>query len=281
MKEYITEDLIVDEAKMLIIDSKCPYILVEGDSDKRLYGTLYSKDKVTFRRLFGWENVLKVIECANHRNVKGIAGIIDRDYHELLQDKVLNTPNLYHTDENDLEMMLLCSSAFDKFISLSANTEKVNSADECRNVIIQAAAQLGSLRYISARDEIGLSFHNMDMTKVIDKSTLNVDLINYVNKVCSRSRSQGISISVPTSQLVSKMEEALHHFHPRLLCNGHDSMAVLAVSLQKMYGNYNANEYSEERLFEALSMGYTMSIFSASNLFASLRAQWETDCEET
>lgn len=277
MKQYITAELIVDEAKMLIIDSKCPYVLVEGDSDKKLYGTLIPKAKATFRQLSGWENVVDVVKCANDRDVHGIAGIIDRDYHELLQDGVLNVPNIYHTDENDLEMMLLCSSAFDKFISLSANTEKMNSADECRNVIIQAAAHIGALRYISMRDGIGLSFQNMDMTKVIDKSTLNVNLTKYVTKVCSRSRSKGIAISESISQLVSKMEEALRHFHPKLLCNGHDGMAVLAVSLQKMYGNYNANEYSEERLLEALSMGYTMSLFSESILYNSLQELWKID----
>lgn len=270
MKEYITEDLIVDEAIMLIIDNKRPYILVEGESDKTLYGILFSKDKATFRRLSGWENVVKVVKCANGRKVNGIAGIIDRDYHELLQDGVLRIPNIYHTDENDLELMLLCSSAFDKFISLSASTEKVNSADECRNRIIQATAQLGALRYVSIRDEIGLAFHNMDMTKFVDKSTLDVDIINYINKVCARSRSQGISLceSIPT--IVAKVKEALSNFHPKQLCNGHDAMTVLAVSLQKAYGNYSTNEYSEERLFETLSMGYNMSLFSETKLFTSL-----------
>lgn len=270
MKEFITEDLIVDEAIMLISDSKSPYILVEGDSDKKLYGTLISKEKATIRQLSGWENVVKVVKCANNRNVRGIAGIIDRDYHELLQDGVLSIPNIYHTDENDLELMLIFSTSFDKFISLSANAEKVRNIDECRNKIILAAAQLGSLRYISIRDGIHLSFHNMDMSKVIDKSTLSVDVNNYVNKVCNRSRTQGIIVDVPTSQLVSEMNKALSQFNPKELCNGHDTMAVLAVSLQKVYGNYNAHEYTEERLFETLSMGYNLSLFSNSKLFSCL-----------
>lgn len=276
MKEFITEDLIVDEARMLITDSKSPYILVEGDSDKKLYGTLISKDKATIRQLSGWENVVNVVKCANKRDLHGIAGIIDRDYHELLQDEVLCIPNVYHTDENDLELMLICSSSFDKFISLSANAEKVGSVDECRKSIIRTAAQLGALRYISIRDGIHMSFHNMDMSKVIDKSTLRIDMNNYVKKICDRSRSQGILVDVSISQLVSKMEEALRRFHPKLLCNGHDTMVVLAISLQKKYGNYNANEYSEERLFEALSMGYNISLFHDSKLYSSLCALWET-----
>ena len=71
------------------------------------------------------------------------------------------------------------------------------------------------------------------------------------------------------------MKEALSHFHPKQLCNGHDTMAVLSVSLQKKYGNYNSNEYSEERLFETLSMGYSIGLFSDSNLYASICSLWE------
>jgi len=159
------------------------------------------------------------------------------------------------------------SEAFDKFIALSASNEKVVSIRQCRDLIVFASAQFGALRYVSARDALYLSFDGLKLKDFIDKSSLSVDLRKLVEKVRSRSCSKGRSIDVTVDQLVSKMNDVLREYQPNLLCNGHDTLEVLSLSLAKRFATYDMSDYPEERLFESLAMGFSREMFVKSNLY--------------
>lgn len=165
------------------------------------------------------------------------------------------------------------STAFDKFIGLTASSEKTKESD-CRKIIISAAAKLGALRYISAKSKLYLTFDGLRLRDFIDKATLDVDLQRYVEKVKDRSRSKGITVVASVDQLVAAVQETLVENSPRQLCNGHDVLDILGYSLTKRFASYDATTYPEERLYESLSMGYGKDLFEASNVFVRFRELW-------
>ena len=111
MQKYLDESSILAEAKMMYHDYHEVYILIEGKSDKVFFDTLIGKvPNIRFRPVNGWENVYNAIYKAQDESQFPIAGIIDQDYHLLLQDGIEESEQLFFTDSNDIEMMLYAYS---------------------------------------------------------------------------------------------------------------------------------------------------------------------------
>lgn len=110
MQKYIDEYTLLAEAKMMYQDCHESYILVEGKTDKIFFTVLMgSQSNIRFRPVSGWERVHKTILLAQKEGFKNILGIIDKDFHVLLQDGITENDQLFFTDSNDIEMMLFNS----------------------------------------------------------------------------------------------------------------------------------------------------------------------------
>jgi hypothetical protein len=84
MFEQMTPDAFAAEA--LFLRARYPdsaIILVEGDSDLRLFQCLLDIDIDRFINGYGKERSLKTIEVANEANIRGILCIVDADFGRL------------------------------------------------------------------------------------------------------------------------------------------------------------------------------------------------------
>lgn len=257
------EDSIKIEQKVEVITQKLAKLM--GETIQKYAEFAQSKDHTFPARAITEKNPMSV------EAIQEKLTVLEQKRNELIQNGILE-------EERDIDVrdfinsitekdMLVFSEAFDKFIALSASNEKVVSIRQCRDLIVFAAAQFGALRYVSARDALYLSFDGLKLKDFIDKSSLSVDLRKLVEKVRSRSCSKGRSIDVTVDQLVSKMNDVLREYQPNLLCNGHDTLEVLSLSLAKRFATYDMSDYPEERLFESLAMGFSREMFVKSNLY--------------
>ena len=112
MRKYIDTVSELCEARMMWESYHEAYVFVEGTSDRRFFSTILGHvPHISFRALDGWERVVSVIDLAKKAGFSYTFGIIDKDYHAVINDGFGENEQLAFTDNNDIEMMLVLSSA--------------------------------------------------------------------------------------------------------------------------------------------------------------------------
>ena len=197
MQKYIDEYTLLAEAKMMYQDCHESYILVEGKTDKIFFTVLMgSQSNIRFRPVSGWERVHKTILLAQKEGFKNILGIIDKDFHVLLQDGITENDQLFFTDSNDIEMMLFNSVSLEKFLNIHGDENKLKVGESPRDRILNAGSYIGALRMVSLSNRYNLRFDGFECKDFIDRNTLVPDAKKLIRKITQRTTSNGTSVSV-------------------------------------------------------------------------------------
>lgn len=275
MQEFIVPSVILDQARMLYRDANKLTVIVEGSSDRTFFRTIMGEQDMQFYPVNGWEKVRDIIDVAIAQGYVETMGIIDRDYHVLLNDGVTENDQLAFTDQNDLEMMLFLSPSFSKFLKISAIEAKLSTIENPRSPILKAASYLGALRALSLKNNYCLCFDEYKCKDYVEHMRLAADIKQLVKKVVQRTRSKGIRVSVDETALLSAVNDYVRDNCAECLCNGHDVIEIVGIAMRKLYASADATEYSEERVFEMLLQGYTYEEFQKSELFKKLKVWME------
>lgn len=271
MQKYINAAVILSEAMMMQKDYHETYILVEGESDKIFFNTLVDADtNIRFRPVNGWKQVYDTISLARQKEYTNVLGIIDRDYHLLVQDGVIEDDQLLFTDSNDIEMMLFYSNSFQKFLIVCADANKLNGYIDPRMPILRAAAYLGALRAISLTNQYNFCFDGFECKDFVNRSSLTADCKQLVERIIQRTRSKGIQVTVTKEELELQIQVFIQEHDICFLCNGHDVMDILGIAMSKLYASSSANQYTVDILFKHLLMGYSTEEFQKSQLYKKL-----------
>lgn len=271
MQKYIDAATILSEAIIMQKDYHETYVLVEGESDKTFFNTLVNVEaNIRFRPVNGWEQVYDTISLAQREGYTNILGIIDRDYHLLTQDGVIENNQLLFTDSNDIEMMLFYSNSFQKFLVVCANEDKLKACSDPRKPILNAASYLGALRVISLVNQYSPCFEGFECKDFVSRNSLTVDCKQLVGRVTQRTRSKGVQVTATNEELELQIQTFIQEHDIYLLCNGHDVLDILGIALSKLYASSSANQYTAEVLFNYLLMGYSAEEFQESQLYKKL-----------
>lgn len=271
MHRYIDAPSILAEAKMMQKDCQETYILIEGESDKIFFNTLMEPHpQIRFRPVNGWKQVYDTIRLAQEESYTNIAGIIDKDYHQLIEDTITETPQLFFTDANDIEMMLFLSSAFEKFLTVCADESKLNLQLDPRKPILTAASYLGALRAISLTEQYHFCFDGFECKDFVHRNTLVPNCKQLIEIITQRTRSKGTQVIVTNESLETCINAFIQAHSPLVLCNGHDVLDILSIAMTKLYASYSSNQYNADALFDYLLMGYTREEFQESELYKKL-----------
>lgn len=281
MQKYINKTLLLTEARMMYTDCHQIYVLIEGESDKVFFETLLpERHNISFRPVGGWQLVYDTICLAKQDNFSIIAGVIDKDFHEVLADGTVENDQLFFTDSNDIEMMLFLSEAFDKFLSVCANKEKIKKLG-CRRIpILNAASYLGAFRAVSLQNHYNLCFDGFEIKTIIDKNTLAIDCKKMVSSITQRTCSRGEKLKIDSGKLLAQVEAFQKSHEAKLICNGHDVIDIIQISMCKYYASYSANYFCPQSLFESLLMGYSEKTFQESKLGKKLLTWIHINAEE-
>ena len=280
MREYIDTSSILSEAKMMWTDYHEAYVLVEGKSDKTFFTTLLGTQcNIRFRPVNGWEQVHKTILLAQKEAFTHILGVIDSDYHQLIQDGISENSQLFFTDGHDIEMMLFFSSSYEKFLVVCANENKLKAYDNTRYPIAHAASYLGALRAISLVNHYNFLFDGFECKDYVDRNTLSADCKKLIEKIVQRTRSSGTEVKVKNDIIEKQVESFIHEHGAQSVCNGHDVLEILCIAMVKLYASLSSNQYSAESLFDYLLMGYSKEEFQKSTLSQKLNNWIRTHIE--
>ncbi|MDR3282778.1 MAG: DUF4435 domain-containing protein [Candidatus Methanoplasma sp.] len=270
MIDKLTAEDIANSISMLRSSHSGPVMIVEGVTDCRLYGKFIDRNEVVIVPAHSRDNVRKALaEAWGHRGDRRVIGIVDADL-DILFGKA-NRPPLFSTDKRDLEAMMLSTRAFEDVLSEYADGDRLASFEkrhgDVRDAVSGACVMLGLMMFVSIRDNMGLSFKDIDHSAFIDERSLRADVRKMTDEVFAGSMNANRG-KRDVIDAVTAEAEAIDD--PWTAVRGHDAVAVLKIGLLSAFGAYNSKGLEEGRLAGSLRLAFGMGYFTETRLYADI-----------
>jgi type I restriction enzyme S subunit len=136
-------------------------------------------------------------------------------------DEKFTSDNLLLTDENDIELTILCSDTPDRFIAEYGSPEKVTAIQNAkrlsiRDILIRSASTIGTLLLLSKTNEWNLDFKEMTV-RFAGRDDIDIDVDRQIEHL--RGRSPGTTM--PHLDVVKADVDAARRKDAALLAHTH------------------------------------------------------------
>ena len=252
-------------------------VIVEGDTDARVYKRFINRDICVIIPSLGKTNATGALKMLERDKCKGILIIVDNDFW-VLDGITPESPNLLTTDTHDLETMILSSSALEKVIDEFGSEKKINrTRKSIRDILLELGMPLGFFRWIysSQHEKMTVRFKNISLEEFIriDRDTITINIDNLVKEV----RNNTPQCTLDSKETAIRIKELLRNktlYDPWHVCRGHDLVHILTVILKKGFGKRKVKNITLEIIDGMLRIAYEYRDFSKTKLFASIK-KWE------
>lgn len=274
--EELTSDTIANDIRMQRADNKNTVLLIEGDTDARLFKKFITANTCTITVCFGRGNLLEIITKLHQTKFEKILGICDKDFAE-----TLGYPEyqgfIVFTDNNDIEIDIISSPALENVLAEFGSIQKVkavkaDNSGSVSNFILNHAKYLGEIR-LSSRihnwnidfKKMKFRFENANSPKIHVPKTIE-HLIGRTEGWCGISKEEVLEICSAAGGGV-KLRES---------CQGHDAIRILGRSLRRVLGS--TNDFNDDKkartLEQILRLAYEYRYFQATKMYKAMKA-WE------
>lgn len=243
------------------------FILVEGESDIRLFRKFFNLDKCKVENIPGGN--LKLEECVNtlihHHSL--IVGIRDSDFIQL-EEIEFNEENILLTDYHDIEMTIISHIPTLNALMFEYTKAPVEQHLEIRDKVINSIASLSCLKWLNFRENLKFQFRP-GFQDLISFTDVDINIQEYISRVLSKSPNAQIT----DIEVLSKEIESLKALNPDFLqlTNGHDLLKAFAMYFREVEGQRGLKG---EQIESSLRMVYDKEAFSQTLLFQSL-SEWQ------
>lgn len=251
--------------------------MVEGDSDSRLFKKFIEPEWCSVTVCHSKQNLIDAIEILFEDGALGIIGICDKDFDDILGIQA-RKDCIFFTDENDLEIMILASTALQSVLIEYAVNDKIKELEEkvgkqIREQIFETASFIGALRLISLRKSWELKFEGM--TYKFENNSFKLNEFRTVQHILGRSSKRPDITEESLLELVKAEQEKC--YDRRKICCGHDCTRVLGRALNKNIGSTNVfdKKGGSGSLEKVLRTAYSNEQFSQTILFKDILS-WES-----
>lgn len=255
------------------------FFLVEGNGDANVFKKFCDLQVCSIIICMGKENLLDARTELKKSGFCGVLGFADRDFTEILSGPNVSGEIVF-TDENDMEIMILCSAALDNMLEEFGNQNRISSTVNVegmsvRDLIFSSASVVGTLRLLSQKEGWSLQFEGMTYQFVSNKS-YSLDEVKTVRHVLGRSN---FKVNMEESDIVTLIRSSsmLPDIPRKNLCCGHDCVRVLGRALKSALGNSKEfnNDAGAVTLEKVLRLAYEFEYFKKTNAYDEIR-NWET-----
>jgi hypothetical protein len=237
------------------------FILLEGDTDIRLYRKLYPQANFKIEylpsgKLFLEKGLQELSPLFRH-----IIGIRDADFAHLENQKP-SLGNLFFTDYHDTEIMMVVSDAtFSAILYEFCNLPQIEH-DKIRKKLFEALRFISYFRWYNELNNLEFSFEGASLGDIFEPKTFTMNNQKYVEKVVEKSKNAKIrDISAILTEIAKLEDENHNHLQ---LCNGHDFIAILVL-----FFNIKPTEkgINEKRISSQLRSAYSLTEYQQTNLY--------------
>ncbi|MCG3256447.1 MAG: DUF4435 domain-containing protein [Candidatus Heimdallarchaeota archaeon] len=275
--------ILANKIMMLRTSFKGSFLIVEGDTDYRLFEKFIDTTSCNLEYIKGKDNVIETIKILEIRGFNGALAIVDADLEYLLGFKYKSL-NLLRTDTCDIESLMLKSPALEKILTEKTDRSKLIKflgRRNLRDILVNSAKYVGFIRYLSIKNSWFLKLSGLRFYKFINKKTLEIQKKNLVNMIISNSQNVKISVSQIQSETI-KVEKQL--LDPWLVCNGHDLIEILLIGYLRVFGkhifrvkkNVFYQKLEKDDLAAYLRLAFEIQYFKQTKLFKEIR-KWESN----
>lgn len=220
MRELLDHNSIAGNVRMLRAADKTSVIIIaEDDASSRVLKTAVID-----------EHAVKVVVGHNKANVYGAVaqlrdtitiGVVDADYERVAG---LRPPaRCFWFDNRDLEVMLICSTAFDRIIG--ELTDGIEDASACRRKALDACTVIGKCRLNSHLSGSRVSFEGIRPNELYEAARGEISVDALFQWLATQNP------QLPPRSILM----AGSGFDPRDINRGHDVTAVIAAHLRNRY----------------------------------------------
>ena len=168
MRELRTAPIVANEVSMLRSAMKGPIVLVEGDSDTRLYREfLLPSPHVRVTHCDGKPVLLEAMTLISKRHIPGVVGICDADFDRILGRAI--RPDIMCADFHDAEMMIARSTAlkrvFEEIYEIAFESYEFQVT---RDYILNLSARIGAIRLWNVENAGHLKFQGINPGEFLD-----------------------------------------------------------------------------------------------------------------
>ncbi len=266
MREFITADDICNQISMNRSLFKGTIVLTEGNTDKRLYGKFIDQDEARIIPALSKNNAKKALTIMQKRGDDRIMAILDRDLDDLF-GKSVREP-MFYTDLRDMEMIVITTDALDSVLDEYADDDKLSLYTDLHGPvldnILEGAYHLGCLMYVSMKNGYNLNFKDFQMRDIVDRRTMAVDIRKMTETIAGATANCRVSPKMLLRQLEAAETEITDRLH---MSRGHDTVRILQIGLNCIFGSYNAKSLTEGALSGSLRIAYSRESFQSTDLY--------------
>ncbi len=179
--------------------------------------------------------------------------------------------SVFVTDEHDIEIMMLKSSALNSFIDEYSSKENID--DFKRHLFRRAldvAYSIGLIKWVNIEKEFNINFKGLNYSEFINvertEITINIDL--FIEILMKRSKC--LSESVKKDELIKYVEQYRNKSSCKFqVCCGHDVTNIIALVYRHKWASIE-NNMNFKKVESSLRLGYQLSHFWKTNLYQEL-----------
>jgi hypothetical protein len=275
MKENISLITKLNELRLLLIHPQTRnkvFILVEGDSDIKLFRKLFHHQNTEIKSIPGGYTNLELGLKELSKNYRTVIGIRDADFMHI-EKKKPQIQVLFLTDVHDMEMMMIISDETLKSILFEFSSDTKFKIKELRNKFLESIKFIGYVRWYNSIHNLELNFKDLGIGEFINNTNLEIDEISCIAKVLQRSPNKKTNDAIELRNNVKKLIKSTHDLAQ--ICCGHDIAKIIALflSLEKLNKGV-----SQERIESHLRTTYNFTQFQKTKLYKSLK-NWSIENE--
>ena len=261
------------------------FVMVEGKTDQVLWEEFRAKEDCTLYPTQGKGKILAALQVTKHRNMRGVAGIVDADYWLITEADELSNENMLFDDCcPDMEMILLRSDALRKVLRHELENAESDDAHAFADALTRdshrLAAEVGYFRLLNECNNYGLNFKSLMIADFVDGDPPQLDC-EWLARRLAENRSD-----ISSEQLLNEAASLREAYPPDniKLCRGKDVIAIIASILSALYEAYFNEELPDsaqaltqaKQLAKELSKAYEYIYFQNTSLFQRIRS-WENN----
>lgn len=277
MKQYLTPSRIANDIRLKRTLHKGAFLLVEGDTDARVFRRFIDSDNCNIVHAGGKEKALDALTILEKDNFQGILVIVDSDFWRLDGIKP-GSMNLLLTDTHDLETMILSTpEVIEKALSEFGSTRDLKKLPQSViNMVLANALPIGYFRWLSSplKDNLGLTFKNLPFEDIVDEDRAKFHVA--IEKLIRTVKKNSNNVELDEKKVKARIEELLKNKNhdPWQVCSGHDMVQLFTIGFCFVFGNRHAKGLTAEILERTLRMAYEYTYFRLTRLHSAVE-DWE------
>lgn len=243
------------------------FICVEGQSDIKLFRKLFDGKTCKVEHIPGGNEKVEDCVAALMSFSPLVIGIRDADFIRL-STEAYSKPNMFLTDNHDIEMMMLAQPSITHAL---LNEYDESGLDESQaNVFLQdvmtAIMRVSCLKWLNCKEDLGLACSKTAFIYLIDLNTLTLDFDTYWQRLLDKS----VNAQLPDKHIIDQQLDELCATSPDLwqMTNGHDLVAILAEYFKTIHG---IKAVSPQNIDSTLRVAYTNAHFQQTELYQQLQ----------